>query len=359
MLFQPFTLRKLEIRNRLWVPPMCQYAVSERDGVPRDWHLLHIGGFARGGAGLIIVEATAVVPEGRISPEDLGLWNDVQADAFARLADIAHEHQAKIAVQLAHAGRKASSYAALPGLPNGSVPLTEGGWQTVAPSPIAYSDEYAEPRELSRGEIANLVKAFVAAATRAVRAGFDAVEIHAAHGYLLNEFLTPLSNRRHDEYGGSLENRARFVREVIRAVRAAHPDLPIIVRISATDWVPGGFTIEDAAIVTDWFAEDGADLINVSSGATSSDAVIPVGPGYQVALAAHVRRGKLPVAAVGKITSAVQAESILASGQADAILVGRPMLANPHLPIHWAHELRAASAPSLVPPHYHRASFVG
>lgn len=336
---------------------MCQYSAVGRDGMPTDWHLQHIGGFARGGAGLVIVEATSVTPEGRISPEDLGLWNDEQEIAFARLAEIAHAHGAKIAVQLAHAGRKASTYATLPGNPSGSVPQDEGGWQTVAPSPIRFSESFAEPRELSREEIAALVTAFTEAASRAVRAGFDAVEIHAAHGYLLNEFLTPLSNHRTDEYGGPLENRARFAREVIRAVRAEHPDLPILVRISARDWVEGGFDVDDARVVSDWFAEDGADLIDVSSGATSPDAKIPVGPGYQVPLAAEVRKSALPVAAVGLITSAEQAETILVTGQADVILVGREMLSDPHLPIRWAHELRSPAAASLVPPQYARARF--
>ena len=355
LLFRPFTLRGLETRNRLWIPPMCQYSVPERDGVPRDWHLVHIGALARGGAGMVIVEATAVVPEGRISPQDTGLWNDEQAAAFSRIVDIAHSHGAKIAVQLAHAGRKASTHPALPGFPSGSVPAAEGGWQTVAPSPIRFSDVFDAPRELGLDELPGVIEAFVAAAGRAVKAGFDAVEIHAAHGYLLNQFLSPLSNMREDAYGGSIENRARLAREVVRAIRAAHPELPMLVRISATDWVDGGFTVDDAVIVSEWFKEDGADLIDVSSGATSAQARIPVGPSYQVQLAAQVREAGLPVAAVGLITSAAQAEGILVSGQADVVLVGRAALADPHLPIRWARELQAESAAALVPPQYARS----
>lgn len=358
LLFEPFALRGLTVRNRLWVAPMCQYSVTERDGVPRDWHLQHIGALARGGAGLVVMEATAVAPEGRISPEDLGLWNEEQQAAFARISGIAHAHGAAIAVQLAHAGRKASTYRSWPGEPNGSVPQSEGGWETVAPSALPFDEQYATPRELTVDEIAGLVGAFSAAASRAVQAGFDAVEVHAAHGYLLQEFLSPLSNHREDAYGGPLENRARFTREVIRAIRGDHPDLPIIVRISGTDWVDGGFTVEEAATVSEWFAEDGADLVDVSSAGNSPLSVIPVGPSYQVPLAARVRRaGALAVGAVGAITSAQQAEGILVTGQADVISLGRPLLANPHLPLQWAAELRSPNAAGLVPPQYHRARF--
>ncbi|MGO3148174.1 MAG: NADH:flavin oxidoreductase/NADH oxidase [Leucobacter sp.] len=357
LLFQPYNLRGLEIRNRLWVAPMCQYSAFEQDGVPTDWHLQHLGGLARGGAGLVIVEATAVVPEGRISPQDVGLWNSEQAQAFSRITSLVHEHGAKIAVQLAHAGRKASTSPGFPGEPSGSLPAEAGGWATVAPSPIPFSDELTTPRELTTDELPALVRAFADAATRAVNAGFDAVEIHAAHGYLLHEFLSPISNTREDLYGGTLENRARLVREIVRMIREDHADLPILVRISATDWVEGGFTVEDAATVGAWCVQDGADLIDVSSGANVENARIPVGPSYQVALAAQVREAGVPVSAVGLITSAVQAEGILATGQADVILLGRPLLANPHLPLSWATELRAPHAADLVPKQYHRARF--
>lgn len=355
-LFRPFVLRSLEIRNRIWVSPMCQYSATHEDGMPTDWHLLHLGSFARGGAGLVTVEATAVTPEGRISPRDLGLWNDDQAKAFARLAGIVHDHGAKISVQLAHAGRKASTFPSLPGEPHGSVPVSRGGWDTVAPSTLAFGD-FAEPRALSEIEIVQLVAAFVDAASRAVAAGFDAVEVHAAHGYLLHEFLSPISNVRTDAYGGSLENRARFLREVVRAIRGAHPELPIMVRISATDWADGGFTVDEAATVSKWCVDDGADLIDVSSGGNVPDAAIPVGPGYQVSLAARIRQSSLPVSAVGMITQSAQAESILATGQADVVSLGRALLNDPHLPIRWAHELRVDSPETLVPPQYHRARF--
>ena len=356
LLFQPIRLRDLEVRNRLWVAPMCQYAVAEEDGVPRDWHVQHLGGLARGGAGLVVAEATAVVPEGRISPRDLGLWNAEQTTAFARLAEVVHAHGARFAVQLAHAGRKASTQPWLPGFPDGSVPEAEGGWPTVAPSAIPFSG-LAAPRALAREELPGLVTAFADAADRAVEAGLDAVEVHAAHGYLLHEFLSPLSNRRDDDYGGDLAGRARLVREVVRAIRGRHATLPVLVRVSASEWVDGGFDLEEAARLAGWLAEDGADLVDVSSGGNVSDARIPVGPSYQVPLAERVRRGPLPVSAVGLITSSAQAEGILATGQADVVSLGRPLLGDPHLPIRWARELRAPAAEALVPPQYHRARF--
>lgn len=353
-LFRSITLRDVEVRNRLWVSPMCQYSVSEQDGVPRDWHLQHLGGLARGGAGLVMVEATAVVPEGRISPRDLGLWDDAHIPAFARLAEIVHAHGARIGVQLAHAGRKASTYPWLPGFPGGTQPAAEGGWDTVGPSALAFG-EYAPPRALDAAELPGIVAAFVAAANRAVSAGFDVLELHAAHGYLLHSFLSPFSNRREDGYGGDLPGRARLLREATRAVRAAHPTVPLVVRISATEWVDGGFDLTDARQLVDWLAADGADLVDVSSAANLPQAPIPVGPGYQVPLASALRDGPLPVGTVGMITSAVQAETILATGQADIVSLGRPLLGDPHLPLRWARELRAPAAESLLPPQYHRA----
>lgn len=357
LLFQPFMLRGLEIRNRLWVAPMCQYSVAGRDGIPREWHDQHIGGLARGGAGLVIMEATAVVPEGRISPQDIGLWSDAHTPAFARLASIAHAHGAKIGVQLAHAGRKASTYGAWPDAPEGTVPGADGGWETVGPTAERFSPAHATPRELTTSEIGEIVDAFVAAAGRAIEAGMDAVQLHAAHGYLLHEFLSPLSNKRVDAYGGSLENRARFTREVVRAVRAAYPELPIIVRVSAHEWVPGGFDADEATQLNEWLAEDGADLIDVSTGGNVDGAPITVGPSYQVPFAERVRRGPLPVGAVGLITTAAQAEAVLVTGQADVVSLARPLLANPHLPLSWAAELRAPGAAALVPPQYARARF--
>jgi 2,4-dienoyl-CoA reductase-like NADH-dependent reductase (Old Yellow Enzyme family) len=359
LLFQSFALRGLEVRNRLWVAPMCQYsALAENgpdQGVPGDWHVQHLGSLGRGGAGLVMVEATAVVPEGRISPGCLGLYTDEQEAAFARILPLVKAHGARVGIQLNHAGRKASTYRALPGQPSGSVPIAEGGWSTVAPSALAF-EGLAEPRELAPDEIDGVREAFLAAARRAVRAGFDAVEFHAAHGYLLHEFLSPLSNRRTDDYGGTPENRARLLREIVCELRAEHPSLPILVRISGDEWVEGGFDPDDTAQVAAWLSEDGADLIDCSSGA-NVPADIPIGPSYQVHVSARVREAGLPVGVAGLITSAAQAEGILVTGQADVITLGRPLLADPHLPIAWAHELRAENAASFVPPQYARARF--
>lgn len=342
---------------------MCQYSAT--DGVPNDWHLVHLASFARGGAGLVMAEATGVVPEGRISLGCLGLWNDEQEAAFTRIAQLVHSHGATFGVQLAHAGRKASTYRSLPGEPTGSVPLDgaapesrdagRNGWQTVGPSAIAFPG-LREPRALSTSEIADLIEAFRASADRAVRAGIDVVELHAAHGYLLHEFLSPLSNQRDDAYGGSAEARALLLREIVRAIRADHPGLPVFVRVSGSEWVDGGFDVAAATQLAKWLAEDGADLVDVSSSG-NVPAQIPVGPSYQVALAALVREAGLPVGAVGLITEAAQAEGILASGQADVVFLGRALLAEPHLPIVWAHRLRADSAAALVPPQYARARF--
>ncbi len=359
LLFQPFELRGATMRNRLWVAPMCQYsAASHGDdiGVPNDWHLVHLGALARGGVGLVMVEATAVVPEGRISPNDLGLWNDTQQSAFERIVSLAHMHGAKIGIQLAHAGRKASTYPWRPGAPEGSVPIGEGGWSTVAPSAVAFVG-LSEPRALTSDEVRGVIDSFAAAAERAVAVGFDVVEIHAAHGYLLHEFLSPLSNLRDDEFGGSPEGRALLLREIVRRVRAAHPELPIIVRVSGDEWVEGGFDVEAAAQLVSWLKEDGADMIDASSAGNTAHAKIAVGPSYQVWIAERLRREGLPVGAVGLITSSAQAESILVTGQADVVSLGRPLLANPHLPITWASELRAPSTQEITPAQYFRARF--
>lgn len=338
-LFSPITLNHTEFRNRLWVSPMCQYSATGRDGMPTDWHLGHYAAMARGGAGLVIVEATGVMPEGRISPECLGLWNDEQRDGMARIVELVHEAGSKIAVQLGHAGRKASTYAWLPGAIDGSVPEADGGWQTVAPSAVSF-EGLATPRELSVADIAEVVAAFVVATTRAVEAGFDAIEIHGAHGYLGHQFLSPLSNTRTDAYGGDLRARSRFLREVIEAVRQAHPQLPILVRLSATDWTPGGLEVADVQQVASWLRDSGADLIDVSSGGNVARAKIPVGAGYQSSLAADVKKSGVPVATVGMITTAQQAETLIRLGTADAICVAREWLRNPYLGLHWAKELR-------------------
>jgi 2,4-dienoyl-CoA reductase-like NADH-dependent reductase (Old Yellow Enzyme family) len=350
ILFSPLTIRSLTLRNRLWVSPMCMY--SAEDGVVQEWHHTHLTQFASGGAGLIIAEATAVVPEGRISPRDAGIWTDEQRDAWAPIVEAIHDRGAAAGIQLAHAGRKASTWWPWAEA-QGSVPADQGGWTTVAPSAVAF-DGFAEPEALDAAGIDALVTAFADAADRALDAGFDVLELHSAHGYLLHEFLSPLSNRREDEYGGSLENRARMLLRVIDAVRAAAGDsVPLFVRISATDHAQGGFTPEEAAQVGQWATEHGADLIDVSSGGLVAHQRISVFPGYQVPLAEGVRQGgRIPVSAVGLITAAEQAERVLAEGAADAIFAGREWLRDPHFALRAAHELDAEVA---WPPQYERA----
>ena len=350
LLFSPLSIRAVTFRNRLWVSPMCMY--SAVDGVAQEWHHTHLAQFASGGAGLIVAEATAVVPEGRISPRDVGLWNDEQRDALAPIVQAIHARGAHAGIQLAHAGRKASTW--WPWAPErGSVPEADGGWTTTAPSAIAF-DGFDEPVALDLAGIDRVVEAFAAAARRALAAGFDVLELHGAHGYLLHQFLSPLSNRRDDEYGGSLENRARLLLRVVDAVRdTAGADVPLFVRISATDHADGGFTPEEAALVSAWATQHGADLVDVSSGGLVAHQQISVFPGYQVPLAETVRQGgRIPVSAVGLITAAEQAEQVLADGAADAIFAGREWLRDPHFALRAAHELRAEVA---WPPQYERA----
>lgn len=325
---------------------------SAVDGVVQDWHHTHLAQFASGGAGLVIAEATAVVPEGRISPRDVGLWNDEQRDALAPIVQAIHDRGAHAGIQLAHAGRKASTW--WPWAPvRGSVPASEGGWRTSAPSALAF-DGFDEPVALDLAGIDRVVAAFATAARRALDAGFDVLEIHGAHGYLLHQFLSPLSNLRDDEYGGSLENRARLLLRVVDAVReAAGDEVPLFVRISATDHAEGGFTPEEATIVGGWAEQRGADLIDVSSGGLVAHQRISVFPGYQVPLAETVRQGgRIPVSAVGLITASAQAEQVLADGAADAIFAGREWLRDPHFALRAAHELGAEIA---WPPQYERA----
>lgn len=350
ILFSPLRIRSLTVRNRLWVSPMCMY--SAVDGVVQEWHHAHLAQFASGGAGLIVAEATAVLPEGRISPRDTGLWNDAQRDAWAPIVQAIHDRGASAGVQLAHAGRKASTWWPWAD-ENGSVPADQGGWTTVAPSAVAF-DGFDEPVALTAAGIDEIVTAFAAAARRAIDAGFDVLELHGAHGYLLHEFLSPLSNRREDKYGGTLENRARLLLRVIDAVRTEVGDaVPLFVRISATDHADGGFTPEEAAQVGDWASARSADLIDVSSGGLVAHQRIDVFPGYQVPLAESVRQGgRIPVAAVGLITAAEQAEQVLAEGAADAIFAGREWLRDPHFALRAAHELGAEIA---WPPQYDRA----
>ncbi|WP_166969776.1 NADH:flavin oxidoreductase/NADH oxidase [Brevibacterium atlanticum] len=353
LLFEPLTLRGLTFRNRIWVPPMCQYSVTGEDGVAAPWHAVHYGSMARGGAGAIIVEATGVVPEGRISARDLGLWNDTQRDALAPIVDFVHSQGAAAGIQLAHAGRKASTFPEWGTDRSGSVPVNEGGWQTVAPSALAF-DGLAEPRALTESEIAEVVEAFAASARRSIDAGFDFVELHAAHGYLLHQFLSPLSNTRTDSYGGSPENRARLLLEIVDATRGEVGDeVPVFVRLSATDWTEGGLSLDDTVELAGWLKGHGVDLIDVSSGGNVV-AQIPVGPGYQTTLSAGVReRAEIPTAAVGLISEPFQGEHILATGQADAILVGREYLRDPNFALRAADALRYDI--DYRPAQYHRA----
>ncbi|MFJ2767156.1 NADH:flavin oxidoreductase/NADH oxidase [Streptomyces sp. NPDC087300] len=355
-LFEPYTLRSLTIPNRVWMPPMCQYsALSEgpETGAPRDWHFAHYGARAAGGTGLIIVEATAVSPEGRISPYDLGIWNDTQVEAFRRVTDFLRSQGTVPGVQIAHAGRKASTDRPW----KGGAPLDADahGWQPVAPSPVAFDERHAVPTELTGAQIQEIVTQFADAARRSLAAGFDVAEIHGAHGYLIGEFLSPHSNRRTDAYGGSYENRTRFALEVVDAVRAVWPDdKPLFFRISATDWLTeDGWTPDDTVRFAAELKEHGVDLLDVSTGGNAAGVRIPVGPGYQVPFAARVKaETELPVAAVGMITEVEQAEKILANGEADAVLLGRELLRDPS----WARRAaRELGAEVRVPEQYLRS----
>ncbi|MEO0067125.1 MAG: hypothetical protein RJB63_250 [Actinomycetota bacterium] len=337
-LFETLTIRDLTIRNRAWVAPMCQYSAEDRDGVPTEWHLVHYGARATGGAGLVIVEATAVSPEGRISPWDTGIWNDEQADGWAYILDFMHNQGAAVGVQLAHAGRKASTYREWSG--HGSVPISDGGWQSVSSTDEAFTG-YDAPRKLETAEVSDVVKDFVNAARRAQDAGFDVVEIHAAHGYLIHQFLSPLTNHRTDIYGGELENRARLLIEIVEGIRAEVGEgMPILIRFSATDYVEGGWDEAQTATVAKWCAEAGADLFDISTGGLVTGVKIPVGPGYQVPIAEFVAdRVDEPVAVVGQITTGAQAEEILQAGHVDVIMIGRAELRDPMWPLRAAHEL--------------------
>jgi 2,4-dienoyl-CoA reductase-like NADH-dependent reductase (Old Yellow Enzyme family) len=340
MLFTPLALRDLTLPNRIAVSPMCQY--SARDGRANDWHLVHLGSRAVGRAGLVIFEATAVEPRGRISPGDLGLWEDGQIEPLARIVRFVEEQGSVACLQLAHAGRKASVRA--PWDASGApLPVAEGGWEVVGPSALPFAPGYPVPAVLDRAGLAGVVKAFADAARRALAAGFRAVELHAAHGYLLHEFLSPLSNRREDAYGGSFENRARLAREVLAALRAVWPErLPLLVRVSATDWAEGGWDVEETVALARSLRELGADLVDVSSGGMVATAAVPAGPGYQTRFAERVRReAGVPTGAVGMITTPEQADHVLRTAQADLVLLAREMLRDPYWPLHAAQRLRA------------------
>jgi 2,4-dienoyl-CoA reductase-like NADH-dependent reductase (Old Yellow Enzyme family) len=336
-LFEPLTLRGVTLKNRIVVSPMCQY--SAQDGFANDWHLVHLGSRAVGGAALIIQEATSVSPEGRISPEDLGLWKDEQVPMLRRINDFIAAQGSVPGVQLAHAGRKASTYRPWSGA--GAVPEAQGGWPVVGPSALAFADDYPHPTALDAAGIAKVVADFGAATRRALAAGFKVIELHAAHGYLLHAFLSPLSNQRTDDYGGSFENRIRLLLEVVAATRAEWPgELPLIVRLSATDWTEGGWNADESVQLAALLKTRGVDVIDCSTGGNVPKAPIPVGPGYQVQFAERIRQeAEILTGAVGLITTPAEAEAILANGQADLVLLAREFLREPYFPLAAAQEL--------------------
>ena len=342
-LFDPLTIKSISLRNRIGVSPMCMY--SAEDGVVNDWHLVHLGARAVGGAGLIIAEATAVAPAGRITPGDAGLWDDKQVEPLARIVRFLKQHGAVPGIQLAHAGRKAS--AARPWDGGEHLADEAGGWETVAPSALAFGGSLNKtPRALSTADIVQVQADFVGAAKRSLAAGFEWLELHSAHGYLSHQFLSPLSNRRTDAYGGSFENRIRFLLETTRAVRAVWPErLPLTVRLSCTDWVEGGWTIGESVELARRLKTEGVDLMDCSSGGGVAVAKIPVGPGYQVEFAERIRRDTgLATAAVGMITAPAQADEIIRNGRADLVLMAREFLRDPNWP------LRAARTLGVQPP---------
>lgn len=345
-LFRPMPIRGVTLRNRLVVSPMCQYSCEARDGLATDWHLVHLVSRAVGGAGLVFTEAAAVSPEGRISPQDLGFWSDAHARPLERAAALIKANGAAAGIQLAHAGRKASTRRPWEGITG--ISDADGGWTPIAPSPIAFSETYRGPREMTAADIAAVVRAFTDAAARALRTGFDVLEVHSAHGYLLHEFLSPLSNRRTDRYGGAFENRIRLLLETVDGVRSVWPqDKPLSVRLSCTDWVPGGWDADDTVRVSAELARRGVDLIDTSSGGLSAAQEIPLGPGYHVPFAERIRRGAgIATMAVGLITTAEQAEAILAEGRADLIAMARELLRDPYFPMHAA---KALGHPDAVP----------
>jgi len=336
-LFTPVTFRELTIKNRIFVSPMCQY--SSRRGVPTEWHLVHLGSRAVGGAGLVMVEASAVTPQGRISPDDSGIWNNEQAKAFAPIARFIREQGAVPAIQLAHAGRKAST--GLPWRGGGPLEAGQGGWQTIAPSALPFAVGYPVPREATPDDLETILGQFAAAARRSAQAGFEVVELHMAHGYLLHEFLSPLANWRSDEFGGSLPNRLRFPLRVAKAVRDTWPEhLPVFVRVSASDWLEGGWDLAQTLVLAKELKKIGVDLLDCSSGGLLPEAAPPFGPGFQVPFASALRReAGIATGAVGFITEASQAEQIIATGEADAIFLARAMLRDPYWPLRAAKEL--------------------
>jgi 2,4-dienoyl-CoA reductase-like NADH-dependent reductase (Old Yellow Enzyme family) len=351
-LFSPLRLRSVTLANRIAVSPMCEY--SSDDGFANDWQLVHLGSRAVGGAGLVLTEAAAVLPEGRITPNDLGIWKDEHIAMLSRIVEFLHSQGAHAGIQLAHAGRKASMSRPWEGAR--LLSPQEDGWSNIAaPSAVAFDDHSGKPHELDIAGIIQVKEAFAAAARRALAADFDVVEIHAAHGYLLHEFLSPLSNQRSDNYGGSFENRIRMLVETVDAVRSVWPaELPLFVRISATDWTAGGWGVNDAVALARVLKQHGVDLIDTSSGGNVAGATIPTGPGYQIPFAETIRRqAETATGAVGQITAAAQADQLIRNGQADLVLLAREMLRDPYWPLHAADQL---GADILWPPQYLRAA---
>ena len=338
-LFSSIKIRGVELKNRIAVSPMCQY--SSHEGLPSDWHLVHLGSRAVGGAALVITEATAVSPEGRISPDDAGIWSAKHAEAYKRITSFIKEQNSVPAVQLAHAGRKASTFSPWKG--TGAVPLKEGGWQTVAPSPLRFADNYPLPKEMDKQDIQKVIDQFKSAAERSIEAGFQIIELHMAHGYLIHEFLSPLSNLRNDEYGGSLENRCRLAIEIARNVRNVIPEeVPLLVRISSTDWAENGWDISQSVKLAEWLKDLGVDLIDCSSGGNIAKVSIPIGPGYQIPFSEEIRKKvNILTSGVGLITSPEQAENIIGTGQADLVVLAREMLRNPYWPLYASEKLKA------------------
>jgi len=339
-LFDPFTLRGLTFPHRIFVSPMCQY--SSTDGFANDWHVVHLGSRAVGGAALVLTEATGVTAEGRISPQDLGIWQDEHLEVLARIVRFVHEHGSRAGVQLAHAGRKAST--APPWGGRTTVPPSDGGWEAVGPTAAAFAPGYPVPRALAIDEIPAIVSAFKNAARRAWAVGFDVAEVHAAHGYLLHQFMSPLINTRTDEYGGSFDNRIRLVLEVVDAVRAVWPErLPVFVRISASDWAPGGWDLDQSVELSRRFRDRGVDLVDCSSGGAVPDAKVAIGPLYQVPFAERIRRDAgIATGAVGLITQPRDADEIISRGQADVVLLAREMLRDAYWPQSAAQDLGVA-----------------
>lgn len=355
-IFQPIQINGLHVPNRMWVAPMCQYSCFDRDGIPTDWHLVHLGAFAQGGFGLILTEAAAVNPVGRISPEDAGIWNDEQRDAWKRIVDFVHTQKATIGIQLAHAGRKAGTYSPFTQGMRGVVAHDNGGWTPVGPTTEPFPGYGNAPAALDEAGILQVIEDFRAAAIRSKDAGFDVIEIHAAHGYLLHEFYSPLTNTRTDAWGGDFVGRTRLVIAVTKAIREVW-DGPLFVRISATDWLPDGWTIDDSVRLAGELQAHGVDLIDVSSG-SNMPAQIPLGPGYQVPLAHRISTDtNMLVGTVGLITEPQQAESILVQQQADAVLLGRVALREPHWPQRAAAELGVPAREAPYRPQHERGAW--